>query len=216
MTPVSPSVADTTTAQADAAAVAAQTTDPPRVRLLPASQAPLLTRPFYNGDDPGPMVTSLAQVPELAEVALPFLGKVLAPSSIPFRTKEIVILRTSAVLECTYCVGSHTPVAREAGLAREEVAALREQPTGLAPPVGTFTDPAEGALLAWVDAVAGGGPGPVPQSVADGLAAHFQDHEVVELTLLVGATMMLNRYCTALQLPLTPETLDRLAEEGWL
>lgn len=187
----------------------------PRVRLLPAEQAPLLTRPFYAGGDPGPMVTALAQVPELAELAVPFIGRTLAASSIPFRTKEIVILRTSVLLSCRYCVDSHTPVAGEAGLSRDEVAALRTLPTGAEPGDELFADPAERALLGWIEAVAGG-PGSVPQPAADRLAAHFEDHEIVELTLLIATTMMLNRFCTSLQLPTTPETTARLAEEGWL
>lgn len=190
-------------------------TDGPRVRLLQAEQSPLLMRPFFADGDPGPIVSSLAQVPELAEVALPFIGKTLAPSSVPFRTKEIVILRTSAVLSCRYCIDAHTPVARDAGLGRDEVAALRELPAGNEPDQATFVDPAERALLGWIDAVAAGGPGAVPRTVADRLADHFADHEVVELTLLIGTTMMLNRYCTSLQLPTNPETLARLDEDGW-
>jgi hypothetical protein len=37
----------------------------------------------------------------------------------------------------------------------------------------------------------------------------------VELTLLVGATLLLNRFCTALELPTSPKVLGRLAAEGW-
>jgi hypothetical protein len=37
----------------------------------------------------------------------------------------------------------------------------------------------------------------------------------VELTLLVAATVMLNRFCTALELPTAPKVLHRLAAEGW-
>ena len=76
-----------------------------------------------------------------------------------------------------------------------------------------FVDPAELALLAWVDAVAGG-TGPVDPGPRTALARHFTDPEVVELTLLLGATLMLNRFCTALDLPTSPETLRRLAEAG--
>jgi alkylhydroperoxidase family enzyme len=68
-------------------------------------------------------------------------------------------------------------------------------------------------VLSWVDAVAGGR-GPVDPACRDRLAAHFTDAEVVELTLLVGATLMLNRFCTALALPTSPETRRRLVEAG--
>lgn len=204
----------------DVSTVQTVTISPPseqtaRVRLLGAGQAPLLARPYFADGDPGPIVGALAQVPELLEVAMPFFGKALAPSSITLRRKEIVILRTSSVMACRYCVDAHTPAARDAGLSRQEVAVLRELPAGSEPDEATFADASERALLGWTDAVAAGGPGPVAQGAADELGAHYEDHEVVELTLLVGTTMLLNRFCTPLQLPTTPATLERLAEDGW-
>ena len=183
------------------------------MRLLEAGSAPLLARPYFAEGDPGPIVGALAQVPELLQVALPFIGAVLGPSSIRLRTKEIVILRTSAVQACRYCIDAHTPVARDAGLTVEEVASLRSTPSGTVADV--FPDRFDRVLLAWVDAVAAGGPGPVPAALAEALTGEVDDHVVVELTLLVAATLMLNRFCTALRLPTSSETLARLAEEEW-
>ena len=100
----------------------------PVVDPISLEQAPLLARPFYAGGDPGPIAATLAHVPELVELALPFLGAVLSPSSIPFRTKEIVILRTSCVMACRYCIDSHTPVALDAGLTVAQTRALRDEP----------------------------------------------------------------------------------------
>jgi AhpD family alkylhydroperoxidase len=109
------------------------------VRLVEAEQAPLLARPFYANGDPGPIVAALAQVPELLEVTMPFLDAALGPSAVEARTKELVILRTSAVMGCRYCIQTHTVVARNTGLSVEEVAALR----GEAPLEAAFTDPRE-------------------------------------------------------------------------
>jgi AhpD family alkylhydroperoxidase len=180
------------------------------VRLIEAEQAPLLARPFYANGDPGPIVAALAHVPELLEVTMPFLDAALGPSAVDARTKELVILRTSAVMGCRYCIQTHTVVARKTGLSVEEVAALRgEQPLEAA-----FTDPRELALLRWVDVVAVG-PGPVPEAARREARARLEDPELVELTLLVGATLLLNRFCTALELPTSPKVLGRLAAEGW-
>jgi alkylhydroperoxidase family enzyme len=55
-------------------------------------------------------------------------------------------------------------------------------------------------MLAWIDAVALGR-GPVAAEVQVQATAALADHELVELTLAVTATLMLNRYCTALDLP---------------
>jgi len=179
------------------------------IQLVEATGSPLLARPYYEGGDPGPIVAALAHVPELLEVAMPFLGVALSPSAIPWRTKEIVILRTSAQLECRYCVQSHTPVALDSGLSRDEVVAVR----GSMPADTTFTETSDVALIHWVDEVAAGR-GSVSEPLRDDLRAHYEEHEVVELTLLVGATMMLNRFCTALELPTSPEVIGRLTDEG--
>jgi AhpD family alkylhydroperoxidase len=180
------------------------------VRLIEAEQAPLLARRYYTGGDPGAIVAALAHVPEVLEVAMPFIATTLGASAIDARTKELVILRTSARLGCRYCVQTNTLVACDTGLSRAEVTALRAE----APVDGAFGSPRELALLAWTDAVALG-PGPVPPATRAALAAHFGDPEVVELTLLVAATVMLNRFCTALELPTSSAVVRRLAAEGW-
>jgi AhpD family alkylhydroperoxidase len=185
----------------------ADSTDIP---LLDADQAPLLARPFYAGGDPGPIVAAMAHVPELLEVAMPFLGAALGPSGIDWRTKEIVIVRTSALAGCRYCVQAHTVVALDAGLSRAQVTALRTE----TPAAESFTDPRELALIDWVDLVAN--PGPVTDDARAAVRGHFAAHEVVELTTLVGATLLLNRFATALALPTGAETMDRLITEGFV
>jgi AhpD family alkylhydroperoxidase len=180
-----------------------------RVPLVEQSQAPLPVRAFYSKRDPGPITKSLAHVPELLTATAPFLGAIYGESAVALRLKEIVVLRTSARLNCRYCVQAHTVVARDAGLSRAEVLALRDE-------VGTpdsFSDPRERALLQWADVLATGN-GPVSEEVAAELQAHFSPAEIVELTLVAGATIMLNRYCTALDLPTSAGTLERLAAEG--
>lgn len=182
----------------------------PLVELIDEKSAPLLLRDLFAGGDPGPIVGALAQVPELCQATLPFVGAALGPSHVPVRWKEIAILRTSALLGCRYCVDAHTVVALDAGLARDEVSTLRCELPG----AGSFTDPVELALVAWIDEVATGR-GPVPDHIGAELRRHLDDHTIVELTVTVGATLLLNRFATALCLPSSPETLQRLVAEGF-
>jgi AhpD family alkylhydroperoxidase len=182
----------------------------PFVRALSEVDAPLLAKRFYGGGDPGPIAATMAHVPELLETALPFIGGALSPSAIDFRTKEIVILRTSVLLQCRYCIDSHTPVALDSGLSHAETSALRNEDE----PLNVFASPRERALISWNDAVAGT-VGRIDPAVRAEFAAHFAEHEIVELTLLIGATMLLNRYATSLELPVHPDTLIRLAKEGF-
>lgn len=55
-------------------------------------------------------------------------------------------------------------------------------------------------------------PGYGPPSPVTASLAHVP--EILELTLVAAATLMLNRYCSALRLPTSAATLSRLAKEG--
>ncbi|PZS21878.1 MAG: hypothetical protein DLM61_27260 [Pseudonocardiales bacterium] len=180
------------------------------VERIGPDQVPLLARPFFAAGDPGQIVGALAQVPELLVVAVPLLGAALGPSAIDWRTKEIVIVRTSALAGCRYCVAAHTVVALDAGLSRQQVLALRAEGSV----AEAFDSPREVALLGWIDQVAGGGP--IDDTARTVMRRHWADHEIVELTMVIGVTLMLNRFATALALPTSPDTLDRLAVEGLL
>ena len=186
------------------------------VSALVAEDAPLLMRPYYAGGDPGPILATMAHVPELTEVAMPFLGVVLGASSVDFRTKEIVIVRTSALLGCRYCIDSHTTVALDAGLSFGQVRALRESSAFItdAELTPVFASRKERALITWIDAIAFGR-GAIAAPANEAITSNYADHEIVEITVLIGATMLLNRYATALQLPVGASTLERLAVEGF-
>lgn len=182
----------------------------PLVELIDQSSAPLLMRELFAAGDPGPIAAALAQVPELCQATLPFVGAALGPSLVPARLKEIAILRTSALAACRYCVDAHTAVALDVGLSPDEVAVLRcEQPTGK-----EFTNPADRALLDWVDALAVGR-GPIEDCYGVELRRHLPDHVIVELTVTVGATLFLNRFATALRLPTSAETAARIGAAGF-
>ncbi len=180
-----------------------------RVRLLVEEEAPLSVRSLFAGGDPGPIARSLAQVPELAHAALPFIGQALGGSLVDRRTAELVIVRASALLACTYCTLTHAAIALDADVDAGEVRELCDPASGL----GSFSDGREIALLRWVDEVAAG-KGEVPDEIADSLAAHVDDAVIVELAAMVGCTIFLNRYCTALRLPVSAASLARLAEAG--
>ena len=182
------------------------------VDVIGADQAPLLARPYYGGGDPGPITATLAHVPELLESALPFIGAVLSPSSIDVRTKEIVILRTSCVRACRYCIDSHTPVALDSGLSPAQVRALRNE-AGYSIE-SQFPDPRDEALIAWTDEVATGS-GAASDAATNAMQSLFREHEIVELTLLGAVTLLLNRYASTLRLPVGEATFERLAAEGF-
>ncbi len=179
------------------------------VSLFTGETAPASVKQFFANGNPGPIASSLSHIPDIMQKALPFISATLGPSKIDIRTKEIVILRASALQQCRFCVNTHSFVARNSGLTRNEVMSLRRSDDGMK----AFESEREKALIRWTNAVAIG-----PQSVTDELKqefkSQFSEAEVVELTLLVGATILLNRYATALDLPVAATHVEFLRNEG--
>jgi AhpD family alkylhydroperoxidase len=183
------------------------------IRLIDDTSAPLLVRELFEDGDPGPIAAALAQVPELCVAAMPFLGTSLGPTRVSLRRKEIAILRTSANFSCRYCVDAHTVVARDSGLTDAETRSLRNDPgaEGLG---DVFDDPAEQALIEWIDALSNDR-GPVAPHVTDHVKEHLSDDELVDITITVGTTILLNRFASGLGLPTSTDTIQRLQDLGY-
>ena len=180
------------------------------VSLLSKSQAPITTRSFYAEETASPLISSIAHVPELLLKGMPFIGQALGPSSISFRYKEIMVLRASAKLNCSYCTNTHTVVSIQAGLSHDEILALRgEKDTD-----DVFTDAKERLLIAWTDSLSNGSK-TISSELKEQMKEHYSEAEIVEFSLCVGATIMLNRYATALSLPVDPQHILVLNEQGF-
>ena len=160
--------------------------------------APITVRKHFEKGPPGPLTATLAHVPELLHTALPFIGSALGASAVDFRTKEIAILRASALNRCRYCVNTHTVVADKAGLNRDELRALRLEMDYKR----VFSALREQVLIQWTDTVAQSS-APFSTELRNAMAQHFTEAQIVELTITIGATVMLNRYATALALPVS-------------
>lgn len=180
-----------------------------RVELLDAATAPLSAQQYFADGDPGPIVAALATVPELLGPTLGFVGAALSAGAIGTRAKEFAILRTSALQGCTYCIQAHTTVSLDVGLTPLEVRALR----GELPLEEGFPSAKERALIGWIDALAGA-TGPIPDDVWTIARQHWSEHQLVEISVTVGATLFLNRFATGFQLPTASHVLERLVIEG--
>jgi 4-carboxymuconolactone decarboxylase len=162
-----------------------------RVRLFELNDAPILARQWFREDGgASPLTRSLATAPDVMEALMPFLSQILGESSLDLATKELAILRASQLNGCRYCVATHEPLARAAGVP-EAICAGRSL-EGL--------PEREMVLVAWVDAVTLD-PGGVSDELVARALDHLRDDQLVELTLVVGATTMLNQYCTAFGIP---------------
>lgn len=166
-----------------------------RLPLLAHHEAPLLARQYYRADGSASALTrSLASAPDVLETLMPFLAQIMGESSVDLATKELVIVRVSQLNGCRYCLAAHRPLAVEAGVAPTHVEAI----CGAGPLEAL---PArERAVVEWVDRVtldAGG----VTSELVGATLAHVREDQLVELTVLAGTITMLNRYCTAFDVP---------------
>ena len=162
-----------------------------RIELVGKERAPLLARRYYERGDPGPIAAALATVPELMQPMLALIDTVFGPTTVEPRLKEIVILRVSSANGCRYCTDLHTRLARRMGFASDELSALRGE---AAPPQRWSAK--ERALHAFSEAIS-----TRPEAAVDVLQPLFQEAEIVELVTLASATVLLNRFATALGLP---------------
>jgi 4-carboxymuconolactone decarboxylase len=162
-----------------------------KIELVAQDRAPLLARRYYESGDPGPIAAALANVPELMEPMLSFVNTIFGPTSIDPRLKEIVILRVSSANGCHYCTESHTRVARRMRFSPPELASLRGEA-----PVPENWNARERALVSFSEALS-----TRAEAAVDFLRPHFEEPEIVELVTLGSATVLLNRFATALELP---------------
>lgn len=100
---------------------------------------------------------------------------------------ELVKLRASYMNGCAYCVDMHTKDARAAGETEQRLYSVpvwREAP---------YYTPRERAALAWTESVTDLGRTGVPDDVYAEVRRHFDEKEVVDLTMAVIAINGWNR-----------------------
>lgn len=183
-----------------------------RITRVTVEQAALPIQSYFSKGQPSNLVASLAHVPELLGVAMPFIGQMLGPSSLSERIKEIIVLGVSALQGCQYCRDTHTVVAHQSGLSQREIVALRQSSTET-----VFEDPSEAILVQLVQVLGGGQVQTAGiERIMTQMKAYWLEFEIVEITMLISTTVMLNRYCIAMDIPVSPSHQLWLNEQTWL
>jgi 4-carboxymuconolactone decarboxylase len=152
----------------------------------------------------------LLNAPALAESWFNHSNAVRWKTSLDGRLREIVIIRLGYVTGSQYVLRQHVPgLALADGVTLAECQALHEWR------MSELFDTRERAALAYADAMTRDIV--VPDGVFAQLKPHFDEREIVELTVLVGTYNMNARVLQALELDLEPEPLPLpppLAGEG--
>jgi 4-carboxymuconolactone decarboxylase len=139
----------------------------------------------------------LLHSPALAQSWMEFNNAVRWQSQLDGRLREIAIIRIGHLCRADYIVQQHVPrLALPEGLTLAECDALRDWRAS-----GLFSE-RERAVLAYTDAVTRDLA--VPDAVFAALRSHFDERQVVELTVLIGMYNMHGRVFTALQIDPEP------------
>ena len=120
----------------------------------------------------------LVRNPRLAEAFLTFNRHLLYESGLEERTKELVILRVSWLLNSEYEWGQHVLVARQCGIGEGEIDAVAAGPDH-----HSWTDE-DRALLRCVDGLIGSGQ--VDDATFATLRSRYDDETLLELVFTVG------------------------------
>ena len=117
------------------------------------------------------------------------LNRIIESSGIEAKLRYLVEIRVSQINGCGYCIDMHTKDARLEGETEQRIYLLnawREAPV--------YSD-RERAALAWAEAVTLLEKGHVPDDVYAQAREHFDEQQLMKLTLQVVAINGWNRFC---------------------
>ncbi|MEQ8412136.1 MAG: carboxymuconolactone decarboxylase family protein [Erythrobacter sp.] len=137
---------------------------------------------------------TLAHSPDTLLTWLPFGEHILMHNTLPFREREIAILRVGWNARCAYEWGMHSIVARRGGFGESDFEALC---VGAESPHWT---PGEAAIVAAVDDMQSRWT--IGEEVWGELAQHYAPDQIVDLVWLSGNFMTISLQLNALRVPL--------------
>jgi AhpD family alkylhydroperoxidase len=140
---------------------------------------------------------TLMHNPDIASVWLDLVNVVRWKVVLDDRLREIVIVRVGYLNRCPYVVNQHVPeLTAPAGLTKAECDALADWRAA------SCFNARERAALAYADTMSRDID--VPGAVFDALREHFDERQIVELTVLIGVYNMHTRVGQALQIDPEP------------
>lgn len=133
---------------------------------------------------------TMANRPEVLKNFVPLYGAIMGPGSVDRRIKELVYLTVSYANECPYCTAAHTTTGRKAGISEDEMRALQVEQDH------SFSD-TERAVIQYARELTRTADA---EETRDGLYQHFNDEQIVEITLVAAMANFTNRFNNGLGL----------------
>jgi uncharacterized peroxidase-related enzyme len=143
------------------------------------------------------MFRTVAHRPEILQTMIAHMEAVLNTGTLPTALKELVIVRTSQMNNCEYCLASHSLLAKKLGYSDAQIADLAHFESS-----DTF-NPREKAALRLAERLTRN-ERPLDEAELADLRLHFTEGEVVELMAASGLFNYFNRFNNLLAMEPTP------------
>jgi uncharacterized peroxidase-related enzyme len=160
------------------------------IPLIEPSQSELVTQLESKGKRENHFFRMMAHKPEVLKNFVPLYASIVGPGATDRRTKELVYLATSLANECPYCTAAHKASAKKAGISDEEIRALETEQ------FQNFSEP-DRAAIQYAQELTETASG---EATGQALFQHFNDEQIVEITLVVAMANFTNRFNNGLQL----------------
>ena len=145
----------------------------------------------------------LLHAPPLTATWLEFINATRS-TKLGGRMRELAIVRIATSAQYPYALQQHVPnLAGREGVTEAECEALKDWRKS------TLFNDRERALLAYVDAVQASPE--VPDDVFANVRRHFDEREVVELTIIIGVYLMHHRVFTTLRVDVEPKAMNYMS-----
>lgn len=149
---------------------------------------------------------TMAHRPEIFETMIAHFEAILTTGTLPTALKELVIVRTSQLNQCQYCLASHTAIARKLGWTEQQLADVDRSEDS-----AQFT-PAIKAALRLAERMTTDSNHYSDEDFA-WLREFYSEGEVVELMAAIGIFNYFNRFNNVCQMePTRPDPLPATAE----
>jgi len=131
---------------------------------------------------------TMANRPDVLQAFVPFYGSIMGPGSVERRLKELVYLTCSFANHCAYCGAAHIASGKKAGISDDEMRALQAAANDSFPP-------AERAAIQYARELT-----QTAHATYTALRDHFNDQQIVEITLVAAMANFTNRFNNGLGL----------------
>ena len=182
-----------------------------RVRDVEIHEVPEALRPTYArfASEYGPFLNQVkvfAHRPPALEHVMGLLLDLAEAALLPKRYLEIALVAVSKLNGCAYCVAHHTPRLVDQGLAPETVARILE-------PDCPGLDEVDKLVRDYAVQVSTK-PQYLRDAVFEALKKHFDEAEIVELTLRIALCGFFNRFNDALQIGMEEGVIEDMLARG--